>query len=61
MQFQIRCDAQNAFNHPSLGITGEQIVGGTSAVGMPYTTGSVAIANYTQGGRSLQLAARLTF
>ncbi|HXW90112.1 MAG TPA: TonB-dependent receptor [Terriglobales bacterium] len=61
MKFQIRGDAQNAFNHPSFGVPSDATVGGSSGVGTPYTTGTVAISNYTVGGRSLQVGARLTF
>jgi hypothetical protein len=61
IKFQIRCDAQNAFNHPSFGVPGDASLGGSSGVDTPYTTGSVAITNYTVGGRTLQVAGRLTF
>jgi hypothetical protein len=61
VKFQIRGDAQNAFNHPSFGVPGDASLGGSSGAGTPYTTGTTAITSYTVGGRSLQVAARLTF
>jgi Carboxypeptidase regulatory-like domain len=64
IKFEIRCDAQNAFNHPSFGVNGDQTLGGATVPGTPYTTGSTAISNsneVTVLGRSLQIAGRLTF
>ena len=61
VQVQIRCDAQNAFNHPSFGVPYDVSVGGSNGPGTPYTTGSVAIRTLTVQGRNLQLGARLTF
>jgi hypothetical protein len=55
IQIQIRGDAQNAFNHPSFGVPSDASLGGSSG---PVTT---AINNYTVGGRTLQLGARLMF
>jgi hypothetical protein len=59
IKLQIRCDAQNVFNHPSFGNPNTQL-GGSSGVGTPYTNNTNI--NYTTvGGRNIQLGARLTF
>jgi hypothetical protein len=61
VKIQFRCDAQNAFNHPSFGVPGDQNLGGTTVAGTPYTTGSVTINTTTVNGRNVQLGLRLTF
>jgi hypothetical protein len=59
MKLQIRCDAQNAFNHPSFGVPNEQL-GGSNGVGTPYTNAS-NVSWTTVGGRNIQLGAHLDF
>ena len=62
IKFELRGDAQNAFNHPSFGVTGDASLGGSNGTGTPYSSSSGAVlSSYTVGGRSLQVAARLTF
>lgn len=61
VKLQIRCDAQNAFNHPSFGVPGDASLGGSSGPGTQYTTGTTTINTTTVGGRNVQLGARLTF
>ena len=68
IKFGIRCDAQNAFNHPSFGPpTGNQTnLTGATVAGSPFTgpaggVGSSQITTLTVDGRSLQLSARITF
>ena len=68
IKFGIRCDAQNAFNHPSFGPpTGNQTnLTGATGAGSPFTgpaggVGSSQITTLTVDGRSLQLSARITF
>jgi len=61
VKIQFRCDAQNAFNHPSYGVPGDANLGGSAGPGTPYTSGTVVISNYTVGGRNVQLGLRLTF
>ena len=58
---QIRCDASNAFNHPSFGVPGDASLGGSSGPGTPYTTGTTAISTVTEGGRNLQLGIHLNY
>jgi hypothetical protein len=59
IKLQIRCDAQNAFNHPSFGFPNNQL-GGSSGVGTPYTS-NTNITTTTVNGRNIQLGAHLTF
>jgi hypothetical protein len=64
LHLQIRADAQNAFNHPSFGVPGDFVLGGSNGPGTPYNTpgvGSGQIRTLTVQGRSVQLGARLTF
>jgi hypothetical protein len=63
MKFSIRCDAQNAFNHPSFSPPQGQLAG-DNGPGTPYTStsnGGNQITGIQIGGRSLQLGARLSF
>jgi hypothetical protein len=63
MAFSIRCDAQNAFNHPSFSAPQGQLAG-DSGPGTEYTTtsnGGAQITGIQIGGRTLQLGARLSF
>jgi hypothetical protein len=62
VQFQLRCEATNAFNHASFSPpTGT--LGGASGPGQPYSysPGRNQITGTTVGGRSVQLGGRLTF
>jgi hypothetical protein len=61
VKIQIRCDAQNAFNHPSIGVPSDISLGGSNGPGTPYTTGNVTLNTTTEGGRTLQIGARLSF
>jgi Carboxypeptidase regulatory-like domain len=61
VNIQFRCDAQNAFNHPSFGIPSDANLGGSNGPGTPYTTGTTVINSTTVSGRNLQLGLRLTF
>jgi hypothetical protein len=61
VNIQLRCDAQNAFNHPSFGVPSDASLGGSNGPGTPYTTGTVAITTTTVSGRNVQLGLRLTF
>jgi hypothetical protein len=61
VKLQIRCDAQNAFNHPSFAEGWDQYLGGSQGAGTPYTTGGNAQMSTAVNGRNLQLGARLTF
>ncbi|HSY35577.1 MAG TPA: carboxypeptidase-like regulatory domain-containing protein [Acidobacteriaceae bacterium] len=65
MAFSIRCDAQNAFNHPSFSPPQGQLAGDSGA-GTEYTSTSNSssvgqITGIQIGGRQLQLGARLSF
>jgi hypothetical protein len=59
VKLQIRCDAQNAFNHPSFGVP-NQYLGGAAGVGSPYAS-NTNITTTTVGGRNIQLGAHLEF
>ncbi len=60
VKLQIRCDAQNAFNHPSFGVpNGTLATPDTNGNYTGPTTGQ--INSLTVGGRSVQLGARLSF
>lgn len=61
VKLQIRCDAQNAFNHPSFGVPGDASLGGSNGPGTAYSTGTTTLNTVTEGGRNVQLGARLTF
>jgi hypothetical protein len=61
VKIQFRCDAQNAFNHPSFGVPSDISLGGSAGPGTPYTSANVALNTTTVGGRTLQLGLRLTF
>lgn len=67
IKLQIRADANNAFNHANFGLPGGGVYGLTSfsgqQPGQAYTTGANTnqITGTTNGGRSVQLAAHLTF
>jgi len=64
VKFQLRCDATNAFNHPSFGAIGGGSNGnfGLSggSPGAPVT-GNAVLSSTTVGGRDLQLSGRITF
>jgi hypothetical protein len=63
MNFSIRVDAQNAFNHPSYSPPQGQLAG-DSGPGTQYTTtsnGGNQITGIQLGGRQVQLGARLAF
>jgi hypothetical protein len=61
VKIQFRCDAQNAFNHPSFGVPSDASLGGSNGPGTPYTTGNTVINSTTVSGRNVQLGLRLTF
>jgi hypothetical protein len=58
VKFQLRCDATNAFNHPSFSLSGIGLSGG--APGAPFT-GTSNISSTSVGGRDLELSGRITF
>jgi hypothetical protein len=62
IKFQLRCDAQNVFNHPSFGQPNGNL-GGATGVGQPYSYSALKqqITGTTVGGRSVQLGGRLSF
>lgn len=66
IKFQLRCDATNAFNHPSFSAIGAGSngafpnLGHTTGPGTPFS-GIAALSALQGGGRSVQLAGRLTF
>jgi hypothetical protein len=64
VKFSIRCDAQNAFNHPSFSPPQGQLAGGNGTAGSVYTgtsNGGNQITGIQDGGRFVQLGARLSF
>lgn len=63
MQFQIRADATNAFNHASFSPPSVTTLSGSNGAGTPYayTSGQQQINGTTVGGRSVQLQGRFTF
>ncbi|MFZ0661587.1 MAG: TonB-dependent receptor [Acidobacteriaceae bacterium] len=62
MQFQIRADGTNAFNHPSFSPPSVTTLSGSNGPGTPYSyTGQQQIDGTTVGGRSVQLQGRFTF
>ena len=63
VKLQIRADASNAFNHASFGVPNGVLTGATTA-GTNYTGvngNGPQITSITEGGRNVQLGARLTF
>ena len=64
VKFQLRCDATNAFNHPSFGA----IAGGNNGnfgltgggPGLPFT-GTAILSSTTVGGRDVQVSGRISF
>ncbi len=61
VKIQIRADAVNAFNHPSFGIPQQQL-SNAPQVGAPFPASNFSgITSTTVGGRTVQLAAHLTF
>jgi hypothetical protein len=60
VQIELRADAQNVFNHASLGTPGGLNLGGAATAGDAYSS-SNSISSVTTGGRNLQLAFRVTF
>jgi hypothetical protein len=68
VKFQIRCDATNAFNHPSFGAIGGGSNGnyGLSGggPGLPFTgnsSGYAPLSSVSVGGRDIQFSGRVTF
>jgi hypothetical protein len=65
VKLQIRADATNAFNHPSFGVpNGVLSTGSEQAAGQAYSAtaaGGQQITGTTEGGRNVQLGARLEF
>jgi len=63
IEFQIRADATNAFNHPSFGQPNLGLVSGGdgSAASDPFFGSPTNITTLTVNGRSMQLNARLSF
>ncbi len=63
MQFQIRADATNAFNHASFSPPNITTLSGSNGAGTPYsyTSGQQQINGTTVGGRGVQLQGRFTF
>jgi len=65
VKLQFRVDATNAFNHPSFYTPNQNLsVGSDQKVGEPFdanAAGSQQITRITQGGRTVQLGARLSF
>jgi hypothetical protein len=59
ISLELRADAQNVFNHPSFANPSTSL-GGSDGAGTPYTN-ATTIGSYTQGGRNLQLALRVSF
>jgi hypothetical protein len=58
IKLQIRADANNAFNHPSLGLPSNGLTVGESGT---ITTGTSTIRGVTDPGRTMQLSGRLSF
>ncbi len=58
VKLQIRGDATNAFNHPSFGLPNSSLT--CSTPGVPCTS-AANITGLSQGGRTMQLGARLAF
>jgi len=60
VKIELRGDAQNVFNHASLGTPGGVNLGGAAVAGDAYTSAN-SISSVTTGGRNLQLAFRVSF
>jgi hypothetical protein len=60
MNVEFRADAENVFNHKSLGTPGGLNLGSAAGVGQAYTS-SNTISSVTTGGRNLQLMLRVSF
>ncbi len=58
MRLQIRADANNAFNHPSLGEPNTSLSVGSNGM---ITTGTSTIRSVAGPGRTMQLSARFSF
>ncbi|HUA99228.1 MAG TPA: TonB-dependent receptor [Terracidiphilus sp.] len=64
VKFQLRCDATNAFNHPSFGAIAEGnngnfgLTGG--GAGLPFS-GTSVLSAVSVGGRDVQLSGRISF
>jgi hypothetical protein len=66
MKFSLRVDAQNVFNHTSIGNPGSITLTGGNGPGNPYTQSTVGVGNReingsTISGRNIQLGGRLAF
>jgi hypothetical protein len=60
VRIEFRADAQNVFNHKSLGTPGGLSLGDSAGVGQPYASANT-ISSVTTGGRNLQLMFRVSF
>jgi hypothetical protein len=60
VNFQIRADASNAFNHPSFGLPSSGLVPGSDPTN-PFLGSPTNITSTTVGGRTMQLNARVSF
>jgi len=60
VRIEFRADAENVFNHKSLGTPTGLNLGGAAGVGEPYTSAN-SIDSVTTGGRNLQLMFRVSF
>jgi outer membrane receptor protein involved in Fe transport len=58
VRLQIRGDATNAFNHPSFSLPNSSLV--CTTPGVPCTS-NANVTGVSQGGRNMQLGARLSF
>jgi hypothetical protein len=60
VRIEFRADAENVFNHKSLGIPGGRNLGSAAGVDQAYTSAN-SISTVTTGGRNMQLMFRVTF
>jgi hypothetical protein len=60
VRVEFRADAQNVFNHKSLGIPGGRNLGSAAGVDEPYTSANT-ISTVTTGARNMQLMLRVSF
>ena len=60
VRLEFRADAENVFNHKSLGTPGGLNLGSSAGVGQAYTSANT-ISSVTTGGRNLQLMLRVSF
>jgi len=60
VRIEFRADAENVFNHKSLGIPGGRNLGSAAGVGQPYTS-TDTISTVTTGARNMQLMFRVSF